>query len=98
MSMELSELRIRIDEVDRELVRLLERRMDVSRDIAACKAERGTPVYDPAREAEKLAAVRAMCRPDTAAGISDVFRAIMAASRSYQSELQSEMREGRNGQ
>ena len=85
--MELSELRDQIDGVDRELIRLLEQRMDISSGIAAWKSSRGLPVLDAAREEEKLSSVRALCRPDTADYIADVFRSVMAGSRAYQAGI-----------
>lgn len=85
--MEIKALREEIDVIDRQLVALLERRMDTAAGIAACKRERGLPVLDEGREAEKLAAVRAQCRPETADGIAGVFETVMAESRAYQTAL-----------
>ncbi len=82
--MELSELRSKIDGVDRELIRLLEQRMDISLKIAAWKKTNGVPVLDAARERQKLAAVRAQCRPETAEAIAEIFRSIMMSSRAVQ--------------
>ena len=85
--MDLTELRTEIDAIDRELIALLERRMDVAAGIASYKQERGLPVLDGAREAEKLDAVRVQCRPETAENIADIFKAVMAASRAHQKRL-----------
>lgn len=84
---DLTALRKEIDEIDRQLVALLERRMDVAAGVAAYKRENNLPVLDAGREAEKLAAIAGLCRPETAGLILDVFVAIMAASRGYQSAL-----------
>lgn len=84
--MELKELREQIDLVDRELIALLERRMDISAQISDWKRKAGAPILDMAREEAKLASVRTMCRESTADGIADVFREIMAASRALQAE------------
>ena len=92
--MELSELRKEIDALDRQLVDILERRMDVAAGIAAVKAENGIPVLDAARETEKIASIRAMCRPETAELLPAVFEAVMAASRSYQEKLMEERHGG----
>lgn len=81
---ELTELRTQIDDIDRRLIALLERRMDVAQGVAAYKLARGLPVLDTGREAQKLKAVRAQCRAETAEGIAEVFRAVMAASRAHQ--------------
>ena len=82
--MELYELRGQIDAIDRELIALLERRMDAAAGIADYKRAHDLPVLDVRRETEKLASVRAQCRPVTADGIAEIFTAVMAASRAYQ--------------
>ena len=48
------ELRERVDEVDRELIRALNERASLVQEIMAIKAEAGTSIYDPKREAEIL--------------------------------------------
>lgn len=85
--MELNDYRARIDEIDRELVRLLEARMDVAAGVAEVKRSSGKAVYDPVREQEKLDAIRAQCRPETADLIGTVFDSILAVSRAYQTAL-----------
>jgi len=52
--MDLQELRREIDRIDDELIRLLQKRMDVSANIAKYKKQNNIPVYDPAREQQKL--------------------------------------------
>jgi chorismate mutase len=49
-----SELRERVDEVDRELIRALNDRARIVQEIMALKAGAGAPVYDPKREEEIL--------------------------------------------
>jgi chorismate mutase len=48
------ELRERVDEVDRELIRALNERARIVQEIMAIKVEAGAPVYDPKREEEIL--------------------------------------------
>ena len=48
------ELRERVDEVDRELIRALNERASIVQEIMAIKSEVGAPVYDPRREEEIL--------------------------------------------
>jgi chorismate mutase len=48
------ELRERVDEVDRELIRALNERARIVQEIMTLKAESGAPVYDPKREEEIL--------------------------------------------
>lgn len=50
----LDELRREIDEVDRELVRLFEKRMEISQEIGRYKRENGLAVTDAARERDLL--------------------------------------------
>ena len=52
--MDLQDLRQRIDEIDNDLVRLFQQRMDTSAEIARYKRQHNIPVHDPAREREKL--------------------------------------------
>ena len=49
-----SELRERVDEVDRELIRALNERARIVQEIMDLKAEAGAPIYDPKREEEIL--------------------------------------------
>src|SRR5690606_20486963 len=46
---DMNELRQEIDSIDRELVRLLDRRAEIARGVGQYKAARGVEVYDPAR-------------------------------------------------
>ena len=48
------ELRSRVDEVDRELIRILNERARIVQEIVAIKAEAGKPLFDPKREEEIL--------------------------------------------
>ena len=82
--MDLNELRVEIDAVDRELVALLERRLDVAANIADWKQSQGLPVLDASREKAKIAAVRELCRPETADLIAGLYGPIMAACREHE--------------
>lgn len=77
---DLKELRKDIDSVDRVLVAYMKRRLEIVREIGAYKAERGIPIYDPAREEEKIKAVRKEAGED-ADYCEAIFRAILAASK-----------------
>lgn len=54
MQERVNELRERVDEVDRELVRALNERARIVQEIVAINAETGAPIYDPRREEEIL--------------------------------------------
>ena len=82
--MDLNDLRRQIDGVDRELVALLEKRLDIAAAIADYKKAHGFAVLDQGREEQKTQAIRALCRPGTADLIAGLYGPIMAASRAYQ--------------
>ena len=52
--MDLNECRKEIDLLDKELVKLFCRRLELAKEAGAAKAARGLPVRDPSREEEKL--------------------------------------------
>ena len=85
--MNLKELRKEIDAVDREIVALFEKRMEISERIASCKQSTGTPIRDEAREAEKIAQVQNLARTDFCKeNIGELFTLLMALSRKLQEE------------
>ncbi|SDI99247.1 chorismate mutase [Ferrimonas sediminum] len=53
-SQELDRLRDRIDEVDKDLLTLLRRRLDLVGEVGSIKHEQGLPIYAPKREAAML--------------------------------------------
>ena len=54
----IEELRLRIDAIDRKMVRLLNERAGCAIALGRVKNERGLPIYQPAREEEVLSNVR----------------------------------------
>jgi len=50
----IEDLRGRVDEVDRELIRILNERARIVQEMVAIKAEAGKPLFDPRREEEIL--------------------------------------------
>jgi chorismate mutase len=72
------ELRSRVDEVDRELIRALNERASIVQEIMAIKAEAGAPVYDPRREEEILQRVVEMnTGPIYDSSMRDIFELIL---------------------
>jgi len=51
---ELSEIRVDINEVDRQIGKLFEQRMDLAKEVAIYKQAKGLPVFDGAREKQVL--------------------------------------------
>ena len=84
----LEELRRELDEVDRELVRLFERRMAIAGQVAACKIAAGRPVLDRTREEAVLASRAAMLKnPAWEADVRKLFETLMALSRREQQRI-----------
>lgn len=80
--MDIDELRLQIDTLDRQLVDLLVARSRVTAEIGAVKRERGLALYVPERESELLTARREQAEaagadPDM---IEDVLRRVMRGS------------------
>ncbi len=83
--MDLQSLRKEIDAIDKELVELYEKRMEVSSEIADYKIANGKKVYDKERETQKLKAVKDMAHSDfNRTGIEELFSQIMSMSRKLQ--------------
>lgn len=88
MVIDLAESRKKIDEIDKEIVRLFQKRMGVATDVAAYKRSTGKKVLDPKREEEKIESLRALGKDEfNKMGIEDLFRQIMSISRKYQYQV-----------
>lgn len=59
--MDLNEIRIEIDKIDNELIRLLERRMDCSKAVGEYKLSHNMPILDKARQQIILDSVEQKC-------------------------------------
>ncbi|MCB2153839.1 prephenate dehydratase [bacterium] len=84
----LSDYRKEIDEIDRELVRLLDRRAAIAREVGQAKAGAGRQTFDPGRQREVLE--RALDRSDGGfprVGLSTVMREVLSACLNLQKPL-----------
>ena len=89
--MDLSELRVQIDAIDKDIVELYERRMDICRQVAEYKIENGKKVFDKVREEEKIAKVKSLTHNAfNSVGIQELFEQIMSMSRKLQYQLLAE--------
>lgn len=84
--MDLNELRLEIDKIDDELVRLFVQRMGVSARIADYKKENDLPIFVPAREQDKLLDVAAKAGPEMANYTRALYAMLFELSRGYQSQ------------
>lgn len=83
--MDLEQIRQAIDEVDKQLVKLLEERMSLVSQVAAYKKETGKPVFDAKREEVLLAKIAALVEQEEyKETILVTFKDILKQSRTYQ--------------
>ena len=88
---DLERYRDEIDEIDSEIVRLFEKRMKVSEEVAEYKIKTGKQVLDPARESQKIHTLKEKAHGDfNSLGVQELFRQIMAISRKRQYQLLTE--------
>ena len=85
--MELSEIRPQIDAVNREMLRLFEKRMALCAQVAACKKAQGMEIFVPEREAAILDGVREMAAEGMERFDLAFFEKLMELSREYRREL-----------
>ena len=79
---ELDILRKKIDDIDHEIVKLLEKRMDISKEIKTVKIHKNISVLDSNREKEILD--RIFCNEKYAQGIAEIYKVIMNVSKDLQ--------------
>ncbi|NML46567.1 prephenate dehydratase [Ramlibacter sp. G-1-2-2] len=85
MAKTLSELRIAIDTVDRELLQLLNRRAGLANEVGELKRGEGSPVFRPEREAQVINGLQA-ANPGPLKGenIAHIWREVMSACRALE--------------
>lgn len=89
--MDLNESRQKIDEIDKELVELFQKRMEVSVEVANYKRQTGKKIYDKQRENNILEKLGNMAKDDfNRKGVQELYKQIMSISRKLQYGLLSE--------
>ena len=86
--MDIQDLRVQIDAIDRQIVRLLNDRYKVVKEVGEWKRERGQPLYVPEREKallEKLESINEGPMPDST--LRAVYREIMSGALRLESPL-----------
>lgn len=90
---DLAELRLELDQLDREMVALFERRMGLSRQVAQYKQAHGLPVLDAGREAQVIASREALLEDAALApALRAFYENIMTMSRQEQEKWLQEVR------
>ena len=88
--MNLEECRKEIDSIDKELVELFTRRMNVAKEVAAYKKETGMAVYDSERERKLLEKVEENAGEEYGDYARRLYGSILDLSRTYQSKALSQ--------
>jgi len=84
---QLADLRRQVDDIDEAMVGLINRRMELVRQIGGRKRQNATPVYDPQREQQVLERLTALNDgPLSNAHLGRIFGAIMAVARDVQQQ------------
>ena len=93
---DLTELRLEIDRIDRQIVELFEQRMEISGEVAEYKVATGKRILDKERENQKLEAVKAMTHNEfNSHGVEELYKQLMAMSRKLQYQLMEKQALGR---
>lgn len=83
----LEESRKKIDEIDKEVIRLFKERMDAAAAVAEYKRVNGIPVHDPARERQLLSKIAALAGSEFSDYSKVLYSTILSLSKSYQRAL-----------
>ena len=85
---EIDLLRIEIDDIDQELTKLLERRLNVAEKIAEYKKEQVLPILDESREEVVIQKnIDRLDNPDYADNVREFYISLMDISKSVQEDL-----------
>ncbi|MDD3193530.1 MAG: prephenate dehydratase [Oscillospiraceae bacterium] len=87
MKEQLEQVRQKINETDRLLVRLFSQRMELVAQVAQIKEAAGLPVYDPKREAQILETVSQTAETEKSPYLRRIYQCLMDASKDYERAL-----------
>ena len=83
--MNIGDLRERIDEIDGEMTKLFEQRMQVAYDVAKYKKKNNLPIFQPEREKEVIEKnVDRLSNDELASELRQYYKHLMNISKSYQ--------------
>ena len=85
--MTIENIRAEIDKTDSELIKIFEKRMSLSAEIAAEKKEKNLPVFDEKREQEILKKIAEKSSPEYEKYTQELYKKIFELSRNYQKDL-----------
>ena len=82
--MDLNEIRLELDSIDSQIITLLNRRRQISGEVAAFKAPLGMEIYQPAREAQILERVQALSEVEPHGDMAELYTLVLKQSRAIQ--------------
>lgn len=85
--MNLNEIRNQIDSMDREILDLFQKRMNLCRDVAAYKKANNMQIFQESREQQILNKMEYLAEDDMKAGARALFTVIMDISKKLQQQL-----------
>ena len=83
----LDEIRVEINNVDNELLRLIIKRLDLAKDVAAYKKANDIPILDRSRELWILDHITENKSPDLIVPLRETYESLFRVSRRRQSQL-----------
>lgn len=85
--MTLDDYRVKIDQIDKEIIKKMEERMRIAEGIAKYKKENGVPVLDAYREREKLEQITEIASDDMASYAKILYNTVMELSKDHQRKV-----------
>lgn len=82
--MDLTQIRERIDQLDRQLTQLLTKRMEITNEVAAYKLANNMPVYVPEREKQVIDKVCSLTKDEYKQALAVIYQCIMDESKKNQ--------------
>ena len=87
MSKNINELRQEIDNIDKEMINLFEKRMNIAKDVGDYKRENNLAILDESREQAIIEKAKESVSKDLTGEVSILMRSLMALSREYQRNM-----------
>ncbi len=85
---DIKDIREKINEIDSELTKLYEKRMDLVKDVAEYKKLNNKPIYNPDREAEVISQnLKFLSNQDLADYYKEFIQLLMDQSKEIQEQL-----------
>ncbi|MFQ5432520.1 MAG: prephenate dehydratase [Nitrospinota bacterium] len=84
---DLREFRKKIDRLDKEIIKLLNSRSELAKEIWKVKSKTGKPVYDPNREAEIIKKLKKINKRLPVESIEAIFKEVFSATRAAEKPI-----------